>query len=141
MRSNPNAASTSHTSSVVVARPPSEPRVAIDRMKTPGSRLTASMRIRSPSSAPPLNGTRRIHRDDCNLQARAAILLDQLLGEGALAGAGRSGDADAPRGGATGALVHVLEHALEPVPLVLDEADGPGERGGVAAVEAVEHER
>jgi len=31
-------------------------RVAIDRINTPGSRLTDSMRIRSPSSAPPVKG-------------------------------------------------------------------------------------
>ena len=45
-----------NTSVVVVAKPPSAPRAAIDRMYTPGSSVTDSIRIRSPSSAPPLNG-------------------------------------------------------------------------------------
>ena len=56
MRSMPNASSTSATSRVAAASPPSEPRVAIDRMNTPGSSATDSMRMRSPSSAPPVNG-------------------------------------------------------------------------------------
>src|SRR5690242_13139811 len=56
MRANPNASSRSAASSVVVARPPCAPRVAIERMKTCGSRLADSMRMRSPSSAPPVNG-------------------------------------------------------------------------------------
>src|SRR2546428_254715 len=55
-RSKPNASSRSATSSVVVASPPCAPRVAIERMNTPGSRLPDSIRIRSPSSAPPVNG-------------------------------------------------------------------------------------
>src|SRR5689334_8430904 len=56
IRWKPKASSRSATSSVVVASPPWAPRVAIDRMNTLGSRLTDSMRIRSPSSAPPVNG-------------------------------------------------------------------------------------
>src|SRR5437588_11990074 len=56
MRANPNASSRSATSSVVVARPPCAPRVAMERMKTCGSRLADSIRMRSPSSAPPVNG-------------------------------------------------------------------------------------
>ena len=44
------------TSPVARARPPSEPRVAIERMKTPGSSACACMRMRSPSTAPPVNG-------------------------------------------------------------------------------------
>src|SRR5207253_404906 len=56
MRATPNASSRSATSSVVVARPPCAPRVAMERMKTCGSRLADSIRMRSPSSAPPVNG-------------------------------------------------------------------------------------
>ena len=56
MTSIPNPSSTSHTSRVDVASPPNDPRVAIDRIKTPGSSATSSMRIRSPRSAPPVNG-------------------------------------------------------------------------------------
>src|SRR3990170_2490804 len=55
-RSKPKASRTSATSRVAAARPPSEPRVAIDRMNTPGSSATFSMRTRSPRSAPPVNG-------------------------------------------------------------------------------------
>src|SRR2546428_10732534 len=55
-RSNPKASSRSATSAVVVARPPCAPRVAIERMKTRGSRLADSMRMRSPSRAPPVKG-------------------------------------------------------------------------------------
>src|SRR5205823_1284572 len=56
MRAKPNASSRSATSSVVVARPPCAPRVAMERMKTCGARLADSIRMRSPSSAPPVNG-------------------------------------------------------------------------------------
>src|SRR5581483_2134419 len=44
------------TSPVARARPPSEPRVAMLRMKTPASSAWACMRMRSPSTAPPVNG-------------------------------------------------------------------------------------
>ena len=37
-------------------RPPSEPRLAIERMNTPGSRKWSARRMRSPSSAPWVNG-------------------------------------------------------------------------------------
>src|SRR3989442_6393352 len=37
-------------------RPPRAPRVAIERIKTPGSRARSFMRIRSPRIAPPENG-------------------------------------------------------------------------------------
>src|SRR5688500_3633396 len=56
MRSKPYPSSTSATSRVVAARPPNEPRVAIERMNTPGSRATLSIRTRSPRSAPPVKG-------------------------------------------------------------------------------------
>ena len=36
--------------------PPSAPRLAIERMKTPGSRKWSTSRMRSPSSAPCVNG-------------------------------------------------------------------------------------
>ena len=41
---------------MAAARPPRCPRVAIERMKTPGSVAWACMRIRSPRIAPPLKG-------------------------------------------------------------------------------------
>jgi len=65
-------------------------------------------------------------------------VLDQALGQGALAGAGRAGDADAARAAAPQARVGVRQHALVVVALVLDEADGAGQRRGIAALEALE---
>src|SRR5688500_4824105 len=56
IRSKPPASRTSHTSRVLVASPPSDPRVAMERIYTPRSIATDSIRIRSPSSAPPEKG-------------------------------------------------------------------------------------
>ncbi len=56
MRSKPAASSTVRTSAVVRARPPRLPRVAMLRMKTPGSPARSRMRTRSPRSAPPEKG-------------------------------------------------------------------------------------
>ncbi len=52
----PAASSTSAASAVACASPPSQPRVAIERMKTPSSVACACMRMRSPRMAPPVNG-------------------------------------------------------------------------------------
>src|SRR3990167_5462366 len=52
----PNAARSLSTSPVARASPPSEPRVAMLRMNTPGSSAWDCMRMRSPSTAPPVNG-------------------------------------------------------------------------------------
>ena len=56
MRSKPIASSTSATSKVERDSPPSWPRVASERMKTPGSSACCCMRMRSPRMAPPVNG-------------------------------------------------------------------------------------
>src|SRR2546422_2884851 len=53
---DPIASRTRTASNVAKARPPAWPRVAIDRMKTPGSTPVSAMRIRSPSTAPPVYG-------------------------------------------------------------------------------------
>src|SRR2546428_591156 len=50
------ASSTSSACSVAWARPPGWPRVPIERMNTPGSRKWSARRMRSPSSAPCVNG-------------------------------------------------------------------------------------
>jgi hypothetical protein len=55
-RSFPAASRTSMACSVVSARPPRWPRVPIERMKTSGSRKWSASRIRSPRSAPCVNG-------------------------------------------------------------------------------------
>jgi hypothetical protein len=52
----PAASISSAACSAASATPPSAPRVAIERMNTPGSRKCSASRIRSPSSAPPRNG-------------------------------------------------------------------------------------
>src|SRR6266403_1323890 len=52
----PMASSTRAQSEVARERPPSWPRVASERMNTPGSRAWSCMRMRSPRIAPPVNG-------------------------------------------------------------------------------------
>src|SRR6266571_3976250 len=54
--SMPSASSTRTASNVARASPPACPRVAIDRMKTPGSTPVSAIRMRSPSTAPPEYG-------------------------------------------------------------------------------------
>src|SRR5438132_1638284 len=54
--SMPSASRTRTASKVARASPPAWPRVAIDRMKTPGSTPVSAIRIRSPSTAPPVYG-------------------------------------------------------------------------------------
>ena len=56
MRSKPATSSSVTTSPVVLLSPPRLPRVAMLRMKTPGSPLSARMRTRSPKIAPPVKG-------------------------------------------------------------------------------------
>src|SRR5437773_1190678 len=56
MRSMPKASRRRITSRVARATPPWLPRLARLRMNTPGSRKWACMRMRSPSTAPPLKG-------------------------------------------------------------------------------------
>ena len=53
---NPKASSSLITSPVARARPPRLPRVAMLRMKTSGSSVWVCIRIRSPRTAPPVNG-------------------------------------------------------------------------------------
>ncbi len=50
----PAASIASQASTAARAMPPCAPREAIERMNTPGSVVRSSMRMRSPSSAPPL---------------------------------------------------------------------------------------
>src|SRR5213594_2351607 len=52
----PAASMSLMTSPVAAARPPRLPRVAMLRMKTFGSRVWACIRMRSPRTAPPVNG-------------------------------------------------------------------------------------
>ena len=52
----PAASITSAACRAASESPPSAPREAIERMKTPGSRKCSERRIRSPSRAPRVNG-------------------------------------------------------------------------------------
>jgi hypothetical protein len=54
--SRPEASINSAVCSAASLRPPSAPRLAIERMKTPGSRKWSVRRMRSPSSAPWVKG-------------------------------------------------------------------------------------
>ena len=54
--SKPAASRTRTASAVASASPPWWPRLAIERMKTPGSRKWSARRMRSPSTAPRVNG-------------------------------------------------------------------------------------
>src|SRR5439155_7238169 len=64
-----------------------------------------------------------------------AVVLHQALGEGALPGARRPRKADAAGAASPHTRVRVGEHLLAAVAAVLDEADGAGQRRGIAAVE------
>ncbi len=55
-QSNPAASRSFCVSAVARASPPRLPRVAMLRMNTPGSSVWACIRIRSPRTAPPVNG-------------------------------------------------------------------------------------
>jgi len=81
---------------------------------------------------------RGIDRHDTDRESLSAVMLDQPLGERALAGARGSGDADAPRDAAPELRVRMAQHPLEAVPLVLDERDRAGQRRGLVPVECLE---
>ena len=69
----PAASISSAVCSAASASPPSAPRVAIERMKTPGSRKCSVSRIRSPSSAPPRNG------EDGSIESTAIVAVERAL--------------------------------------------------------------
>jgi hypothetical protein len=52
----PKASRALTASAVAVDKPPSDPRADIDRKKTSMPPVVELMRIRSPSTAPPVNG-------------------------------------------------------------------------------------
>ncbi len=136
IRSKPAASRTSHTSRVEVARPPSEPRVAIERMNTPGSSAMLSIRIRSPSRAPPekgLVGSTATTATVCPWARSAAT--------------SRSVSVDLPAPG--GPVMPIrwarprlrmqrAEERLEPLPAVFDHRNGACQGGGLARAETGE---
>src|SRR5882672_6333898 len=80
-----------------------------------------------------------IHGHDADGETLRAEPLDQRFGEGALAGARGTGDADAPRTAAPEQGVRVRQHPLEPVALVLDQGDGAGQGGGLTPGEPLQN--
>src|SRR5262245_28938632 len=113
----PAASINSAVCSAASASPPSAPRVAIERMNTPGSRKCSDSRIRSPSSAPPRNG---------DLAVLHALVADQRADQGRLAGAGRPREAD--HGGVAGARIDLAHEVPALGVVVLDERDGARQR-------------
>ena len=75
------------------ARPPSEPWVAIERMNTPGSSACACMRMRSPSTAPPVNGLEGSTATIPTVALVRAQVRGQAIHHGGLPAPGRPGDA------------------------------------------------
>ena len=67
------------------ASPPSAPRVAIERMKTPGSRKCSLSRMRSPSSAPPRNGELGSIDSTATVALLRALVLDERADQRRLA--------------------------------------------------------
>ena len=80
---------------------------------------------------------RRVHRNHRDAEILPAVALHEALGEGALPRSRRSREADATRATAADAGVRVGEHVFTAGAAVLHEADGPGQGGGVAAIERV----
>ena len=127
----PAASISSAVCSAASARPPSAPRVAIERMKTPGSRKCSVSRIRSPSSAPPRNGEDGIDREHRDLALQRALVLDQRADQRRLARAGRAGEADDRR--VAGVRVDRLDQRPAVRVVVLDQRDAARQRALVAA--------
>ena len=132
----PDASSSSSACSVDSARPPAWPRVPIERMKTPGSRKWSASRIRSPSSAPCVNGldgstetTPTVLPCARTWPTSAAIRLD-------LPDAGRAGEADRVR--AAGHRIQLAHERGRRRVAVLDERDRARERARVAGADALD---
>ena len=89
----PTASSTRTASGVASARPPRWPRVAIERMNTPGSVAWSCIRTRSPRIAPPVNGDDGSMASTATSSSVRAQVVDERARQRGLAGAGRTGDA------------------------------------------------
>ena len=130
----PAASSTSSACSVVSARPPRWPRVPIERMNTSGSRKWSVRRMRSPSSAPCVNGLDGSTEMTPTVSSRCAREADERRDERRLADAGRAGDPDRVR--VAGLRVEVGDDRVRERVAVLDERDRAGERAVVAVADA-----
>ena len=93
----PAASSSSRHCSAASARPPACPRVAIERMNTPGSRKWPARRIRSPRRAPCVKGLDGIDGDDPDRQPELADMPDERTDQRRLPDPGRPGEADRER--------------------------------------------
>ena len=114
--------------SVASASPPRWPRVPIERMKTPGSRKWSESLIRSPRSAPCVNGldgSRRSRRRSDRAPGRAGRAADQRR----LADSRRARDPPRTRAGLG---VEVADQCVGKRVGVLDQGDRPCERPPVA---------
>ena len=96
------ASRTSATSAVARARPPRNPRVAIERMKIPSSLRVALHANAIAENCAAGVWTGGIDGDDADRFACCAIMCSEAIDERALAGAGRAGDADRYRRGPCG---------------------------------------
>src|SRR5438445_356434 len=84
-------------------------------------------------------GTGGIDCDHRDFESAGAIDADELLGECALSRAWWPRYADAMRLSLPDPAMHVRQDALKTLALILDEADGASEGGGVAARQTFEH--
>ena len=109
--------------------------MAIERMKTPSSRAWLCMRTRSPRMAPPEKGDDGIDGQHATCAGPVEPLLpadgDQLIGQGRLASAGRTGDPD--RVGVPRGLEGQPGHRSGLLAAALDQRQQAGQRHPVAA--------
>ena len=104
------------------------------RIETDGLHANAVAEERAPGK-----GTGRIDGDHADLEAALAIGTDELFGERALARARRSRYPDALSVSLTDPGMQLRQDAFKPFALILDETDGAGQRGRVAARQSLEH--
>ena len=131
----PAASISSAVCSAASASPPSAPRVAIERMKTPGSRKCSVRRMRSPSSAPPRNGEDGSIESTATWRSGRAPVLDQRADQRRLAGARRAGEADDRR--VAGLRIDLADERPALGVVVLDQRDAARERALVAGEQAL----
>ena len=133
-RSLPDASSTSIACSVASASPPRWPRVPIERMKTSGSRKWSLRRMRSPSSAPCVNGL----DGSTEIDADALLLLAHVADERAdqATTCRRRAGPVTPTRTAAGVGIDVADDSYASGVAVLDERDRARERALVARAHA-----
>ena len=103
-------------------------------MKTPGSRKWSARRIRSPSSAPCVNGLDGSTEITPTVRSSLAHVADERADQRRLADAGRAGDADHERRARL--RVELAHELVRERVAVLDERDRARERAPVAGADA-----